>query len=72
MDKNLDLPKGPYTLVEHDESFGIRVQDGVTIAYVYFDTGTDPVSRSVRKRMTKEQARAVVETIMRALDGEKP
>lgn len=65
------LPKGPYTLVEHDASFGISAHNGVTIAYVYFDAGNDPVSRAVRKLMTKEQARAVVETIMRALEGEK-
>lgn len=71
MNKNPAIPKGPYTLVEHDASFGISAHDGVSIACVYFDAGTDPVSRSVRKLMTKEQARAVVETIMRALEGEK-
>lgn len=57
------IPPGHYLIAEHVESFGVLSCDGTMIAYVYFDVGTDEVSRKLRKRMTKEEARIVAEKI---------
>ncbi|MFG1246820.1 hypothetical protein [Xanthobacter flavus] len=60
------LPRGPYKVVDHAESFEVVDADGYNIAYVYFDLTNDEVSRRVRRRLTKAQSRAIVECLLSA------
>lgn len=58
------LPERPWHLIEHQESFEIQDADDFHIAFIYFDVTGDQVSRKVRRRITKDQARAVAEHLL--------
>jgi len=56
----------PLKITEHEEAFGITDAAGKSVAWIYFDDGC-PVRRSVRKRMTKDEAVETAKAIARAL-----
>lgn len=58
--------KLPLTIRKSGESFGIRDATGITICYVYFDTGS-PSERAIRMRMSEEEAKPIAKQIARCL-----
>lgn len=53
----------PWMIVEHEESFEIRDAAGDTVTYIYFED--EPLRRSVSGRVTKAEARAEAEALLR-------
>ncbi|HWL05677.1 MAG TPA: hypothetical protein VNQ99_12210 [Xanthobacteraceae bacterium] len=52
----------PWSVTEHEESFDVCDGSGRSLFYVYFDD--DAVRASVRNRMTKKQARTLVDALV--------
>ena len=58
----------PLRIRKHDKSFAVEDANGVTLAFVYFED--EPTRRALVKRLSGADAKAVAQTIARALTAE--